>query len=314
MKSTTKKNLLAVLLMAASVALLVMGIFAFFSDRGDADVRGIAGTVNVEVGDINGDGSDLININPGDHDWRLAEYLGYADWADAGTSITAGSEHEIALEIANQGNKSVKIRNTIDLIVDLAFDNVTVGEDFMFFLTAEGDRTATGAAELAEKYYLLDLDGPGSAPYTVVKFFAVGGDFTAEGYYEVDASGVAVDPTAGPVATTLATCVGVRYIVFDPNPANGYILKGVGTAAEAPEEDPAIDGTISTKDFTYYLGLRADADNRYQGAELQIDWHVEAVQHRNTDSANVWAKVAEKHAQVLVPAHDEDAEGTKLVP
>ena len=46
MKKTTKKNLLAVLLIVASAALLVVGIFAFFSDRGDAKTDGTAGTVN----------------------------------------------------------------------------------------------------------------------------------------------------------------------------------------------------------------------------------------------------------------------------
>ena len=65
----------------------------------------------------------------------MAEYFGYSGWSDTGaTSIIAESEHSFSLEMENKGNKSVKVRNVIDLIVDFAYDDVTVRGGFIFFL------------------------------------------------------------------------------------------------------------------------------------------------------------------------------------
>ena len=304
MKSTTKKNLLAGLLIVASVVLLVVGVFSFFSDRGDANAVATAGTVKITV-ENKTDPDDLKNINPGDHDWDLATYLGYTDWAVAGTSITDGSLHPIALSVENTGNKSVKIRNSIDLLIDFDDDDYVIGDEFMFFLATEADRTATGAAELEKKYYLFK-DGSD----TLVTLLFTTGVSDGSGYYVVNANDEPVD-TTDCIAADLSTCIGIRYIVFDADPANGYILQGVGANAEAEPSD-GIEADANPG-YTYYLGLKAGADNRYQGATIDITWSVEAIQHRNTDSTNAWTKVGGATASGKVPAWNEDATGNELI-
>ena len=306
MRSLTKKNLLAVLLLISAIALILTGFLAFFTDRAETTANGVAGTVAINVDDGVTD-ADLANINPGDHDWELATYLGYANWDAAGTAITAGTEHELKLEVTNAGNKSVKVRNVIDLIVDFAENNVTLeNTDFLFFLTTAGDRIAEDAdtAELSldDAFYLF-----GAAPkYNVTVFSATGDE--DEGYYAVDADGEAITDDEDDdyfFAEDLSTCVGIRYIVFD---AATHILQGVGTGAEAEETD----GVVSQLTYTYYLGLKASADNRYQGATVDVNWTVEAIQHRNTDSANAWTKITSATTSGRVPARIEDATGSVI--
>ena len=302
MKSTTKKNLLAVLLIVASAALLVVGFFAYFSDRDDAETVATAGTVRIDVVDET-DADDLNNINPGDHDWNLAAYLG-ASWDD----ITDGSLHPIALSVENAGNKSVKIRNSIDLIYQFTDPAYTLGEEFPFFLTETEDREAVTAAELAKKYFLFDdPDDPGKILSTL--YFAPGSsDVTTAGYYVVDARDEP-DSASTFFEDDFTECIGIRYIVFDADPAKGYILQGVGTGAE----NETTDGITGDTGYTYYLGLRAEADNRYQGATVNITWSVEAIQHRNTDSVEAWTKIASATMSGKVPAWNEDASGNALV-
>ena len=299
MKRTTKKNLLATLLVITAVALLLTGIFAFFSDRATVETTGTAGIVDVDAV-FEENLADLANINPGDHDWDLATYLGYADWTAAGTNITPGTEHPIELTVTNLGNKSVKVRHVIDLTVDAAFHD----DDFMFFLTSFADRTDADAGELVEKYFLFGED--------VTQWGTTVDD--GDGYYTLDENG---DPD-NLRAATLVDCTGVRYIVFDTDLASGHILMGVGNPpsdpTDAPEQDPAIDGALSENVFTYYLGLKAAADNRYQDAEVTITWTVEAIQHRNTDAVNAWTKISSATTTGHVPAQGEYYDGSTITP
>jgi len=310
MTSTMQKNILAVLLIIASVALLITGVFSFFSDRGDADATGTVGTVQIEIPATGIAYTGLQNINPGDHDWNLAKSLGFSGWNDPklnANPITEGSTHSMSLEVKNVGNKSVKVRNTIDLVVSFANDDIVQpGDDYMFFLTSFPIRSADGATELAKKYFLFTVDGK-----TVQALYLKASDavVSADGYYIVDASDAPI-VTSAPDYANLTTCTGIRYIVFDADPAKGHILKGVGDDAE----DEATDGVAGTQDYKYYVGLKAQADNRYQGATLDIMWSVEAIQHRNTDSTLAWTKIAEGMATAKVPARDEKADGNPITP
>ena len=311
MKSTTTKNLLAILLIVSAAALLVVGILAFFSDRADATAQGKAGNVQLNVSDTV-TATDLDNINPGDHDWGLAQYLGYTGWDDAGAvSIADGSTHEISLVVENAGNKSVKIRHAIDLKVELDADLVgsdysLLSKDFMFFLTEEEDRSETGAAELAKKYYLFQ----GAEGKTLIAlYFEAGDPITTAGYYAVDGNDSPVTPVTV-IDEAVTPFIGIRYVVFDADPDAGYILKGTGNDAEAE----ASDGADGPGTYTYYLGLKAGADNRYQGAEINIEWSVEAIQHRNTDATKAWVLISSATASGKVPARNEDASGNLFIP
>ena len=311
MKSTTKKNLLAALLIVASAALLVVGFFAYFSDRGDADTVATAGTVRIDV-ENETDPNDLNNINPGDHDWGLADYLGAA-WTD----ITDGSLHPIALSVENVGNKSVKIRNSIDLIIDFAKDEFVLGDEFMFFLTETEDREEVGAKELEKKYFLFKEPGATGKIFATLYFEVDASDgVTTAGYYAVDASDKP-DSVNQFFEDDFTECIGIRYIVFDADPTKGYILQGVESSPGAgdAEDDPS-DGLAAdaNEGYTYYLGLKAGADNSYQSATVNINWSVEAIQHRNTDSTVAWTKISSTTLSGKVPAWNEDAAGSVLVP
>ena len=303
----TKKNLLAALLLVSAVALMLTGFLAFFTDREDTTVTGTAGIVEIEV-EADFDLADFNNINPGDHDWELAEYLGYADWAGAGTSITDGTLHPISLTVTNIGNKSVKTRHSIDITVDFLPTNPVLEGDFMFFLTETEDRAATGAKELEKKYYLFE-DAVGN---TVLALYFDDTDVAnllvdTAGYYVVDADDMPVDSSS---YEDFNTCKGIRYILFDDDPDSGYILKGLlGSPGAEREDTDGGDGPIT---YPYYLGLKAQADNLYQGATVTVVWSVEAIQHRNTDSTKAWTKITSATINGKVPTNTQYADGTDI--
>jgi len=305
MTNTTKKSILASLLIITSVALLVTGIFSFFSDRAEATATGVAGTVNISVTN-NTIPANLANINPGDHDWNLAKFLGFSDWDAVGAaSIAPGSTHPISIGVENQGNKSVKVRNSIDLIVYSSDGDPLYDNEFMFFLTSTGDRTESNVEELGKKYYLFGI--------VPTLYFSVGEEgVTVAGYYKVDQYDKP-DSTDTPLQTSLITCNGIRYIIFDSSLSSGHILKGTGVGAEADASD-GVDAD-QNPGYTYYLGLKAQADNKYQEANVEIVWSVEAIQHRNTDSVYAWQKITSLNTTTgKVPAINEKSDGSIITP
>lgn len=65
-----------------------------------------------------------------------------------------------------------------------------------------------------------------------------------------------------------------------------FILDGTGPGAE---DEPEADSNADT--FDYVILFSKSASNDWQGAEVTIDYLVEAKQHRNTDDS-IWATVA----------------------
>ena len=303
MTNTTKKSILASLLIITSVALLVTGIFSFFSDRGDVTATGVAGTVEINVAWVKSDTAmkaDLANINPGDHDWNLAEFLGFADWDATGADkIASGSVHPITISVENLGNKSVKVRNSIDLVVYSSDGDPLYDNEFMFFLTETANRIES-TGELGKKYYLFGIDP--------TLYFDVGDEgVTVAGYYKVDQNDKP-DNTYTPLQTSLITCNGIRYVIFDSALDSGHILQGTGAGAEAETSDGI--AADQNPGYTYYLGLKAQADNKYQEANVEIVWSVEAIQHRNTDNVYAWQKITSLNTTSgKIPKAGEAADG-----
>ena len=289
----SKKNLLAVLLIVSSIILILAGTLASFSEKANADIVGQAGTVKISADFSNFINAAIANINPGDHDSNLKQYLGAPTWSD----IHPGIEHKLEAEISNLGNKSVKVRDVIDILVTPVDPGKLNKNEFMLFLTTATDRTAADAESkvLTPKYFLFSN---GSGEYDVA-------EHTGDGYYTLKNDGT---PDTK-IATDITDCIGVRFVLFNPEIGGGCILQGIGNNAE---NVASVDGIAGPVKRTYYLGLKATADNNYQGAKITVDWVVEAMQNRNTDDATDWTKISSATATGYVPANNEDASGTEI--
>lgn len=121
------------------VAALIVGCaLALFTARTDSDFYAKAGTVRIEVDELELTNPD--NINPGDSDPNNP--------ADA----AGGTEHIFSYDVTNNGNKSVRTRHSIIITCDKAGDNdEMLDARFFEMLDKDGD-------ELEEKLYILDDD------------------------------------------------------------------------------------------------------------------------------------------------------------
>lgn len=89
-----------------AVAVLGAGTLALFTARTDSNFSAKAGTVTIDLKDL--EMSNCKNINPGDSDPSNPE--GSVD----------GTEHKFTYDVYNTGNKSIRTRHTLILTVDKA--------------------------------------------------------------------------------------------------------------------------------------------------------------------------------------------------
>lgn len=117
-----------------SVALLFAGALALFTARADSDFSAKAGTVDIDVNNL--DLTNATNINPGDND-------------PANPSEAApGTEHVFTYDVYNLGNKSVRTRHTIIITVDKAGDSKELMDARYFALFKNKN-------EITDKTYVL---------------------------------------------------------------------------------------------------------------------------------------------------------------
>lgn len=116
-----------------SVAVLGLGALALFTAKDDSDFKAKAGTLGIEVDDL--DMTNPLNINPGDNDPSNPE------------DAAAGTEHIFEYTVSNLGTKSARTRHTIILTVNKG--ETLLDARYMCLFNVDSD-------ELVKKIYVLE--------------------------------------------------------------------------------------------------------------------------------------------------------------
>ena len=155
-----RKKILAVGAIAASVAILAAGTLALFTARTNSNMTAVAGTVQVSLSDLSM--TNQQNINPGDGDPSVSE------------DAAIGTDHTFSYVVFNDGNKSIRTRQTAIL-------KVNDGE-----LDAKYVELLKDGSEIQEKSFILE-DGTETASLEdgqeayAVKYVFIGDVFDGKG-------------------------------------------------------------------------------------------------------------------------------------
>ena len=122
---------------AGGLAILGVGSLALFTARTDSDFSAKAGTVTIDLKELNMTNSK--NVNPGDND------------PDNPVGAAEGTEHKFTYEVYNTGNKSIRTRHTIILTIDEAGESDELLDARFLALFNKGK-------EIAKKSYILEDD------------------------------------------------------------------------------------------------------------------------------------------------------------
>lgn len=271
-----KKRISKVLAIACVFALLV-GSFAYFTDRVESNANVTAGTVgitqaNTWATNLKDGPQDLNNINPGD-------------------------SRDLTFTVTNTGTKAVDVRHTLKLsVVDAAgkAKALTTGEDWSGFEMMQFDIYKASDVEKMSTtdgwnggYVLKDDALPVFSSDSVDATSKMGASRDVDAtkgtitYYFADS---VLDGVAGVGATSDAE---TGYKVADQNSKIGDALDDTDVAALTKA-----DGSESTSDVTYsyVLIFRDTTLNDFQGCKVYLDLEVEAKQHLNTASS--WKNIA----------------------
>ena len=243
-----KKNKIIIGSSVAALTIIGMGAFAFFSDNAEDNVAGTVGTVDVSVSEGGAlDLSNKENINPGD------EKNPY-DPENPG----ATTPHKLSFGVQNDGTKSIRTRNIIDIIVTSADgDNL---DPTIFALSEKDDQNVNH-----ELSTLVDLDVTkftyvNDNDQTVLRYIITGASLNGEAGKLEDAD-IAADDVVRDSVAVLDEDV-VNAVMYD------YYL--------------SMEGYLADED-----GVVVDALDAYQGATVQINLEVQAMQYRNTTGNDV---------------------------
>ena len=308
-KIMEKKNLIIAGSTTAAVAILGLGAFALFSDNAVGGTASKAGTVDVELGDVELENAG--NINPGDNDETIPEtYIPdpndplYKDEDEDGIGdpvVIPTTSHDLTFDVSNVGTKSIRTRQTLIVTCEQEIDGekVILDPSYLSLLIERG--VELGSIDgLGTKTYILS-DGSEVAEWPIV-------EEPEEEMPEVPADPeTPVDPEnpetpvvpedpetpADPEDVPMPASeegedkAEELYVVAIKYQLTPDIFDGVGDAAEVEELSTvkAVDG-VAAKTYTYMLKMAANTPNEYQGATINIDVVLEGMQYRNTGAAD----------------------------
>ena len=308
-KIMEKKKLIIAGSTTAAVAILGLGAFALFSDNAVGGTASKAGTVDVELGDVELENAG--NINPGDNDETIPEtYIPdpndplYKDEDEDGIGdpvVIPTTSHDLTFDVSNVGTKSIRTRQTLIVTCEQEIDGekVILDPSYLSLLIERG--VELGSIDgLGTKTYILS-DGSEVAEWPIV-------EEPEEEMPEVPADPeTPVDPEnpetpvvpedpetpADPEDVPMPASeegedeAEELYVVAIKYQLTPDIFDGVGDAAEVEELSTvkAVDG-VAAKTYTYMLKMAANTPNEYQGATINIDVVLEGMQYRNTGAAD----------------------------
>lgn len=227
-----KKKLLGGLSLGLAAALAIGSSLAYFTDREVVTAKGTAGGVGIHVDnhiDLSTDQTDPRNIlNPGD-------------------------KKDISYTVYEDENKSVDIRETLDVW--------TLGQAMTTDKNGQAEFDIYNVDDVEEK---TDTDG---------NSLGWGPKKKADGTF------------AQPLQTRKMSDDGKK-IYYYPEV---YSLNGNSADGEAEQD---IDGATNSKERHFALIFRRDSSNKFQGQTVAMHVLVEAKQHRNTQGDGKWEEIA----------------------
>ena len=176
-KIMEKKKLIIAGSTTAAVAILGLGAFALFSDNAVGGTASKAGTVDVELGDVELENAG--NINPGDNDETIPEtYIPdpndplYKDEDEDGIGdpvVIPTTSHDLTFDVSNVGTKSIRTRQTLIVTCEQEIDGekVILDPSYLSLLIERG--VELGSIDgLGTKTYILS-DGSEVAEWPIVE-------------------------------------------------------------------------------------------------------------------------------------------------
>ena len=270
-----KKRMTKILAGAMALCLLV-GTFAYFTDRVESNGSATAGTIGITEADT----------------W--ADNLKDADGARVLDNLNPGDSRSLAFSVTNTGNKAVDIRHTLKLSV----------------LDSKGQPKAMSMrTDVATK----SSDTATDADVEMLQFEIFKASDVVKTSEENNNKGYQLKVGAEPLFSSATmddtTMMGAKRVVdADKGTVTYYfadsILDGVGANAEIgyakalhvdgttlAATDAVVDATegSATKnakvDYDYVLIFRDTTLNDFQACTIHLDLEVEAKQHLNTNSS-----------------------------
>jgi len=180
-----KNKKIALITGSVATALTILGIssLALFTARTDSDFTAKAGTVTIDLKDL--ELTNKENINPGDNDPSVS------------AEAAKGTSHEFTYDIYNTGNKSIRTRQTILLTADKAGTSVELLDARYLALFKDAKEIESKTYVLSDNSEVSNLDGV-TKDVKAVKYVFIGDIFDGKGV-DAENKGDAEKESAGDV-------------------------------------------------------------------------------------------------------------------
>lgn len=264
-------------ILAGAMALcLMVGTFAYFTDRVEHKATGTSGNVQIESTAFAGANDANVLVD-----------------RDGNDNLNPGDVRDLTFTVSNMGNKAVDIRHTIKLTVTdkagAALDLTAIDGQAEFDIYKAGDVTYTAKAG----YVIAENVKPVFSSDSVTNTL-----------------GASRTLTGNTITYTFADTT----LLGKEGAANSERVENTALAADTDVEGFIdVNDTKDAVTYKYVLVFRNTSLNKFMNSGIQIDMVVEAKQHYNTN--DTWATVAVQEftagnlAINAVPTHAEDTVG-----
>lgn len=264
-------------IMAGAMALcLLVGTFAYFTDRVEHKATGTSGNVQIESTAFAGANDANVLVD-----------------RDGNDNLNPGDVRDLTFTVSNMGNKAVDIRHTIKLAVTdkagAALDLTAIDGQAEFDIYKAGDVTYTAKAG----YVIAENAKPVFSSDSVTNTL-----------------GASRTLTGNTITYTFADTT----LLGKEGAANSERVENAALAADTDVEGFIdVNDTKDAVTYKYVLVFRNTSLNKFMNSGIQIDMVVEAKQHYNTN--DTWATVAVQEFTAgnltinAVPTHAEDTVG-----
>lgn len=264
-------------ILAGAMALcLMVGTFAYFTDRVEHKATGTSGNVQIESTAFAGANDANVLVD-----------------RDGNDNLNPGDVRDLTFTVSNMGNKAVDIRHTIKLTVTdkagAALDLTAIDGQAEFDIYKYGDVTYTDKAG----YVIAENAKPVFSSDSVTNTL-----------------GASRTLTGNTITYTFADTT----LLGKEGAANSERVENTALAADTDVEGFIdVNDSKDAVTYKYVLVFRNTSLNKFMNSGIQIDMVVEAKQHYNTN--DTWATVAVQEftagnlAINAVPTHAEDTVG-----
>lgn len=263
--------------MAGAMALcLLVGTFAYFTDRVEHKATGTSGNVQIESTAFAGANNANVLVD-----------------RDGNDNLNPGDVRDLTFTVSNMGNKAVDIRHTIKLVAkDKAGADLALTEE-------------AGQAEF-------DIYKAGDVTYTAKAGYVIAEN--AKPVFSSDSVTNTLGASRTVTGNTITYTFADTTLLGKEGAANSERVENAALAADTDVEGFIdVNDTKDAVTYKYVLVFRNTSLNKFMNSGIQIDMVVEAKQHYNTN--DTWATVAVQEFTAgnltinAVPTHAEDTVG-----